>query len=169
MPSPIQAQSLPLSLGGRDLIAVAQTGSGKTLGFLLPLFWSLVERRAAGDRAGPLAVVLAPTRELAQQIEMEAKELGAAFGCTTVCVFGGQNKFHQERLIMRHRKRLDLVVATPGRCAPAGRPPAVCALPAARCPPRAARRALPAARADAARAARTQACLLYTSPSPRDS
>ena len=62
-PSPIQAQSLPLSLGGRDMIAVAQTGSGKTLGFLLPLFASIVERRAAGNKMGPLAVVLAHARE----------------------------------------------------------------------------------------------------------
>ena len=116
-PSPIQAQSMPLALAGRDLVAVAQTGSGKTLGFLIPLFWSILERRAAGDNMGPLAVILAPTRELAQQIEVEAAKLGQAFGCTTVCVFGGQNKMHQERLIAKHRKRLDLVVATPGRCA----------------------------------------------------
>ena len=114
-PSPIQAQSLPLSLAGRDLIGVAQTGSGKTAAFLLPLFWSILERRKTGEKMGPLAVVLAPTRELAQQIEGEARQIGDAFGCSTICVFGGQPKMHQERLIAKMRKRLDLVVATPGR------------------------------------------------------
>ena len=64
---------------------------------------------------GPLAVVLAPPRELAQQIEGEARQIGDAFGCSTICVFGGQPKMHQERLIAKMRKRLDLVVATPGR------------------------------------------------------
>ena len=114
-PSPIQAQSLPVSMAGRDLIGVAQTGSGKTLGFLVPLFSKIAALRGSGERMGPLAVVLAPTRELAQQIEAEASKLGEAFGCTTVCVFGGQARVHQERAIHRLRKRLDLVVATPGR------------------------------------------------------
>ena len=114
-PSPIQAQSYPISLAGRDVIAVAQTGSGKTLGFLLPLFWSVDQMRKRGATHGPLAVVLAPTRELAQQIEQEAEALGRAFGCTTVCVFGGQAKHLQERRISQLRRRLDLVVATPGR------------------------------------------------------
>lgn len=125
-PSPIQAQSLPLSLAGRDLIAVAQTGSGKTLGFLLPLFWHVATTRAAARDAepsskrgrgvrGPLAIVLAPTRELAQQIEAEAQPLGRAFGCSSVCVFGGQDRRVQERAIYRAQRRLDLVVATPGR------------------------------------------------------
>lgn len=120
-PSAVQAQSFPLALAGRDVVGVAQTGSGKTLGFLVPLFWQVAAaRRAAaqkGERGqlGPLAVVLAPTRELAQQIEKEAQEVGAAFGCTSVCVFGGQDKRLQERSIAKLRKQLDLVVATPGR------------------------------------------------------
>ena len=114
-PTPIQAQSLPISSAGHDVIAVAQTGSGKTLGFLLPLFWKIQMLRESGETSGPLAVVLAPTRELAQQIEAEAKPLAAAFGCTTVCVFGGQAKTTQERQISRMRRQLDLVVGTPGR------------------------------------------------------
>ena len=116
-PSPIQAQSLPITLAGRDLIGVAQTGSGKTLGFLLPLFSKVAALRSAdrNGRMGPLAVVLAPTRELAQQIEAEARPLADAFGCTTVCVFGGADKRGQERQIWKLRNRLDLVVATPGR------------------------------------------------------
>ena len=115
-PSTVQAQSMPLTLAGRDVVAVAQTGSGKTLGFLVPLFWHVAAaRRNAANKMGPLAVVLAPTRELAQQIEREAQAVGDAFGCTSVCVYGGQDKRLQERNISRMRKRLDLVVATPGR------------------------------------------------------
>jgi len=114
--TPIQAQSLPISLVGRDLIGIAQTGSGKTMGFLIPLLWEAMNKRKANPSvAGPLAVVLAPTRELAQQIEAEAKPLANAFGASTICVFGGQPRHMQQRQIGRMGKRLDLVVATPGR------------------------------------------------------
>eukprot|EP00965_Chrysotila_dentata_P051756 1718250-Pleurochrysis_carterae.AAC.1 len=64
---------------------------------------------------GPLAVVLAPTRELAQQIHEEAKALATVFDCRTVCVFGGQRKYDQEKIIFQHGPKLDLVVGTPGR------------------------------------------------------
>ena len=84
-PTPIQAQSLPLSLAGRDIIGVAQTGSGKTMGFLIPLLWEVMEARKNGTTNGPLAIIMAPTRELAQQIEAEAKPLAEAFGATTMC------------------------------------------------------------------------------------
>ena len=131
-PTPIQAQSLPLTLAGRDVVAVAQTGSGKTMGFLLPLMWDAVSRKqptpargglqAARERrrfqvapVAPTAVVLAPTRELAQQIEREAHELGGAFGCSSMCVYGGQKRTIQERQLMALRGKLDLIVATPGR------------------------------------------------------
>jgi len=115
-PSPIQAQSLPLTLAGRDVVAIAQTGSGKTLGFLLPLLWEAAAARKA-DRStrGPLAFVLAPTRELAQQIHEEARSLAAAFGCRTTCVFGGMRKYLQEREVLMLGGKLDLVVGTPGR------------------------------------------------------
>ena len=132
-PTPIQAQSLPLTLAGRDVVAVAQTGSGKTMGFLLPLMWDAVSRKqqnapargglqAARERrrfqaepVAPTAVILAPTRELAQQIEREAHELGGAFGCSSMCVYGGQKRTIQERQLMALRGKLDLIVATPGR------------------------------------------------------
>ena len=114
--TPIQAQSLPLALAGRDLVGIAQTGSGKTMAFLIPLLWDAALRRRGGERVrGPQAVVLAPTRELAQQIHDEALPLARAFGCRTVCVFGGQRKSWQEREILRAGPRLDLVVGTPGR------------------------------------------------------
>jgi len=114
--TPIQAQSLPISLVGRDLIGIAQTGSGKTMGFLIPLLWeAMVARRSNPGAVGPLAVVMAPTRELAQQIEAEAKPLANAFGASTICLFGGQPRHMQQRQITRLGRRLDLVVATPGR------------------------------------------------------
>ena len=126
-PTPIQAQSLPLTLAGRDVIAVAQTGSGKTMGFLVPLMWDASTRASSGAPAprpgrryqmvpvAPAAVVMAPTRELAQQIEKEAKDLGRAFGCSTMCVYGGQKRSIQERQLMEMRGSLDLLVGTPGR------------------------------------------------------
>merc|ERR1719182_324696 len=64
-----------------------------------------------------MAVVLAPTRELAQQIEKEAQGLGDAFGVSTMCVYGGQKRSVQERLLMQLRGKLDLLVGTPGRLA----------------------------------------------------
>lgn len=74
-PSPIQAQSWPVAMQGRDVVAVAKTGSGKTLGFLLPGFLHL-KRRANNPRMGPTVVVMAPTRELATQIHEEAVKFG---------------------------------------------------------------------------------------------
>ena len=126
-PTPIQAQSLPLTLAGRDVVAVAQTGSGKTMGFLVPLMWDATTRASSGAPAprpgrryqmvpvAPTAVVMAPTRELAQQIEKEAKDLGRAFGCSTMCVYGGQKRAIQERQLMDMQGNLDLLVGTPGR------------------------------------------------------
>jgi superfamily II DNA/RNA helicase len=126
-PTPIQAQSLPLTLAGRDVVAVAQTGSGKTMGFLVPLMWDAATRAKSDPPAprpgrryqmvpvAPAAVIMAPTRELAQQIEKEAKELGRAFGCSTMCVYGGQKRNIQERQLMEMRGSLDLLVGTPGR------------------------------------------------------
>ena len=126
-PTPIQAQSLPLTLAGRDVVAVAQTGSGKTMGFLVPLMWDAATRaksNAPAPRPGrryqmvpvaPAAVIMAPTRGLAQQIEKEAKDLGRAFGCSTMCVYGGQKRSIQEKMLMDMRGSLDLLVGTPGR------------------------------------------------------
>lgn len=114
--TPIQAATLPMTLAGRDMIGVAQTGSGKTWGFLIPLLWEAFNARQADKNvAGPLAIVLAPTRELAQQIEVEAKQLGRAFNLNSICLFGGQPRHIQERVIARSGRNLDLVVATPGR------------------------------------------------------
>lgn len=86
-PTPIQAQSWPVALQKRDVVAIAKTGSGKTLGYLLPAFLHLLRIRA-NSRAGPIILVLAPTRELATQIQDEAVKFGRSSRITsTVRVF----------------------------------------------------------------------------------
>lgn len=90
-PSPIQAVAWPVALQGRDMIGIAQTGSGKTLAFILP---ALVHANAAMDagREGPSVLVMAPTRELACQIEEEAAKFAEGVGLTTLCLYGGRGR-----------------------------------------------------------------------------
>ncbi|KAJ8536665.1 hypothetical protein K7X08_035066 [Anisodus acutangulus] len=113
-PSPIQAQSWPIALLGRDIVAVAKTGSGKTLGFLLPVF-ILLKRRRSTPQSGPTILVLSPTRELVTQIQDEAEKFGRSskISCTmnqVNCLYGGAPKGPQ----IRDLERVD-IVATPGR------------------------------------------------------
>ncbi|KAF3637352.1 DEAD-box ATP-dependent RNA helicase 14 [Capsicum annuum] len=110
-PSPIQAQSWPIALQGRDIVAVAKTGSGKTLGFLLPGFILLKQRRS-NPQSGPTILVLSPTRELATQIQDEAVKFGRSSRITCTCLYGGAPKGPQLRDL---DKGVDIVVATPGR------------------------------------------------------
>mmetsp|Transcript_16840 Transcript_16840/g.25322 ORF Transcript_16840/g.25322 Transcript_16840/m.25322 type:complete len:552 (+) Transcript_16840:58-1713(+) len=117
-PTPIQAQSWPLALAGRDMISVARTGSGKTCAFLLPAFEKIYknppQRRVPGrPRKLPTALVLAPTRELTQQIETEALKFSGVAGISVAALFGGASKGPQLRTLSRG---VDLIVATPGRC-----------------------------------------------------
>merc|ERR1719189_755428 len=98
-PTPIQRQAIPIGFQNRDIIGVAETGSGKTAAFLIPLLtWitSLpkIERLEDADK-GPYAVILAPTRELAQQIEEEVVKFGKDLGIRTVAVIGGLNREEQ--------------------------------------------------------------------------
>ncbi|CAE7940051.1 RH20 [Symbiodinium necroappetens] len=115
-PTPIQAYGWPLLLSGRDCIAIAKTGSGKTLAFLLPalhnIYQWLQEEGPGADGAGPLALVVAPTRELAAQIHREAERF--ARGCRAGCVHGGTAWEPQAALL---EAGLELLVATPGRLA----------------------------------------------------
>ncbi|CAN0019776.1 unnamed protein product, partial [Choristocarpus tenellus] len=114
-PTPTQAQSWPVALSGRDIISVARTGSGKTLGFLLPCFHKLLEsKKGAISRlgAGPSIVVLAPTRELACQIDEEATKFGKHAGIRSVAVYGGSPKYPQIKAI---ESGAQVVIATPGR------------------------------------------------------
>ena len=83
-PTPIQAQAWPVALEGRDLVAIAKTGSGKTCGFLLPGFAHIANMRP-DPRNGPSMLVLAPTRELAVQIKEEADKFGRSAGVKNTC------------------------------------------------------------------------------------
>ncbi|EAA12654.5 AGAP007825-PA, partial [Anopheles gambiae str. PEST] len=98
-PTPIQRQAIPIGLQNRDIIGIAETGSGKTLAFLIPLLtWiqSLpkIDRLETADQ-GPYAIILAPTRELAQQIEEETQKFGTPLGIRTVVVVGGLSREEQ--------------------------------------------------------------------------
>jgi hypothetical protein len=109
-PTPIQAQSWPIALAGCDLIAVAKTGSGKTLGFLLPAFHLTGGASCTG---GPRVLVLAPTRELAVQINAECDKFGGYFGCTSTCIYGGAPIGAQQSILRQQQPTV--VVATCGR------------------------------------------------------
>ena len=108
-PTPVQERAIPLLLGGRDVIASAETGSGKTAAFLLPIFARFLGTKRPG---GTRALVLVPTRELAVQVRTVALDLseGTSIGCASV--YGGVGMDEQSRAL---RAGVDLVVATPGR------------------------------------------------------
>ncbi|CAH9142249.1 unnamed protein product, partial [Cuscuta epithymum] len=110
-PTPIQAQTWPISLQNRDIVAVAKTGSGKTLGYLIPAFIQL-SRRRNNPQNGPTVLVLAPTRELATQIQDEALKFGRSSRVSCTCLYGGAQKGPQLKELERGA---DIVVATPGR------------------------------------------------------
>ncbi len=113
-PFPIQAKTLPDSLGGRDVLGRGRTGSGKTLAFGLPLVARLAEREAAYMRKPnrPLGLVLAPTRELATQINATIEPLAKAMGLNTTVIYGGVSQQRQERAL---KAGVDIVIACPGR------------------------------------------------------
>jgi ATP-dependent RNA helicase DDX3X len=114
-PTPIQQHAIPLALAGRDLMCCAQTGSGKTCAFLLPIVAMLNPdgpEQMKPDSVSPQAVVLAPTRELAQQIEVEAQKLLHSSGRRSACVYGGAKPNAQ---LSELAKGVTLLVATPGR------------------------------------------------------
>ncbi len=112
--TPIQSQTLPLALGGRDVAGQAQTGTGKTAAFLIALFTDLLRKRPrnAGHLDGPRALILAPTRELAVQIHADATVLGAATGLRMVVVFGGADYDRQREQVAAG---VDVLIGTPGR------------------------------------------------------
>lgn len=93
-PTPIQAQSWPILAAGHDLIGIAKSGSGKTLGFLGPGF-AQVLRSTKDAKDGPTVLVLAPTRELARQIQLEALKFGRSSGILCCAVTGGESKGEQ--------------------------------------------------------------------------
>ncbi len=111
-PTPIQAQAIPVALANRDIMASAQTGSGKTAAFLLPVLQRLTARSEKSGK-GPRALVLTPTRELAAQVEKNAQAYAKNMRWfNTVSIVGGSSFGFQIRALS---KPVDLVVATPGR------------------------------------------------------
>jgi ATP-dependent RNA helicase RhlE len=111
VPTPIQQQAIPHVMQGSDLLACAQTGTGKTAAFALPLLHRLSEP-GRGRRGGPSVLVLAPTRELALQISESFAVYGANLSCQAAAVFGGVSQAAQVSAL---RRGVDVLVATPGR------------------------------------------------------
>jgi len=114
-PTPIQAQAIPAVLKGGDLMAGAQTGTGKTAGFTLPLLHRLAADRPGRDARGRVAIralILTPTRELAAQVEESVRTYGKYLPLTSMVMFGGVGMQPQ---VDRLRKGVDILVATPGR------------------------------------------------------
>src|SRR6266571_3007037 len=107
-PTPIQADAIPPALDGRDLLACAQTGSGKTAAFLLPILHKLIDKPRGTTRA----LVLTPTRELAAQIHGDLTDLAVHTPLTAAAVFGGVGMGPQEHAF---RSGVDVIVGTPGR------------------------------------------------------
>jgi len=119
-PTPVQKYSVPIGRQGRDLMACAQTGSGKTAGFLFPIIMAMIRNGGQEPPDGrrqrttyPEALILAPTRELAQQIYVEAQRFTYCSGIAPVCIYGGADVRDQLRQI--EQRGCDLLVATPGR------------------------------------------------------
>ena len=108
IPRPIQAQTIPAALAGRDVLGLAQTGTGKTAAFALPI----LERLNTKGRRGARALIVAPTRELAMQIQAEIVSLARFTGIKTVAIFGGVSASLQIRAL---RSRPEIIIACPGR------------------------------------------------------
>ncbi|KAA0202120.1 hypothetical protein HAZT_HAZT010931, partial [Hyalella azteca] len=111
-PTPIQAQGWPIALSGRDMVGIAQTGSGKTLGYIMPAIIHINNQPYLSRGDGPIVLVLAPTRELAQQILTVAQDFGSSVKIRSTCVFGGAPKGPQIRDLERGS---EICIATPGR------------------------------------------------------
>ncbi|XP_055913051.1 uncharacterized protein LOC129946761 [Eupeodes corollae] len=111
-PTAIQAQGWPIALSGRDMVGIAQTGSGKTLAYVLPAVVHINNQPRLQHGEGPIALILAPTRELAQQIQQVANDFGSQTRVRNTCIFGGAPKHSQARDLERG---VEIVIATPGR------------------------------------------------------
>ncbi|MCU1548366.1 MAG: box helicase [Arthrobacter sp.] len=113
-PFPIQVKTLPDTLAGRDVLGRGRTGSGKTIAFAIPLVARLAEREAKHFRkpGRPMGLVLAPTRELATQLNATIEPMAKAMGLTTTVIYGGISQARQEKAL---RAGVDIVIACPGR------------------------------------------------------
>lgn len=111
-PTVIQSISWPLALSGRDIISIAKTGSGKTLGFMLPAIMHTLSQPKRAPGEGPSVLVVLPTRELAQQVEQVARAFCSSMNLSVTCCFGGASRGPQLGMLSRG---VDMVVGTPGR------------------------------------------------------
>lgn len=111
-PRPIQCQAIPAIMGGRDVIGIAETGSGKTLAYLLPMFRHILNQRPLKEGEGMIGLIMAPTRELAQQIYLEARAFTRILNLNVVCVYGGAEVGSQ---LSQLKRGAEIVVCTPGR------------------------------------------------------
>ncbi|KAG0705927.1 P-loop containing nucleoside triphosphate hydrolase protein [Suillus ampliporus] len=114
-PSAIQRQAIPIGLQNRDIIGIAETGSGKTAAFVIPMLTFISNMPPFTDEnrhLGPYALILAPTRELAQQIEAEARKFASPLGFTCVSIVGGRAVEEQQ---FNLREGAEIIIATPGR------------------------------------------------------
>ncbi|CAF3734679.1 unnamed protein product [Adineta steineri] len=111
-PTSIQTQAIPSALSGRDIIGIAKTGSGKTGAFVWPALVHIMAQEQLKVDDGPIVLILAPTRELAQQIHLECKKYGKPYNINSCCAFGGGNMHEQ---IMACKEGCEILVCTPGR------------------------------------------------------
>ena len=111
-PTAIQCQGWPMALSGRDMIGIASTGSGKTLSYCLPSIVHINAQPLLSPGDGPIVLVLAPTRELAVQIQQECSKFGSSSRIRNTCVYGGAPKGQQIRDLARG---VEICIATPGR------------------------------------------------------
>ncbi len=111
-PTPIQAQAIPPLLEGHDLLGLAQTGTGKTAAFALPILEMLIADRVKAEPRSPRVLVMAPTRELAGQIRDEVASYARHTNIRHACIFGGVNANPQIKALARG---VEVLVATPGR------------------------------------------------------
>ncbi|KAL7574231.1 hypothetical protein ACA910_012487 [Epithemia clementina (nom. ined.)] len=113
-PTLVQSQTLPVALSGRDVLVTAATGQGKTLAYIWPLVVHIMDQPHLENETGPIALVLVPTRELAQQVFLQAKGMLTPFRGRAKAVIGGQGKYLLQQELKKNGG-VELVVATPGR------------------------------------------------------
>lgn len=111
-PMAVQAQAIPVIMSGRDCIGIAKTGSGKTLGFVLPMLRHVKDQPVLQREEGMIGLIMAPTRELVMQITRDVKKFAKPLGLTVVAVYGGTGVAQQ---ISELKKGTEIVVCTPGR------------------------------------------------------
>lgn len=111
-PTPIQSQGWPMALSGRDVVGIAETGSGKTLTYCLPAIVHINAQPLLSPGDGPIVLILAPTRELAVQIQQEVNKFGKSSKIRNTCVYGGVPRGSQIRDLARG---VEVCIATPGR------------------------------------------------------